>query len=144
MQSNGISRHQLPIMPPKKSRAIPNNPEPPANESPSSSEDEDEQAITVRLTPEQKIFLESYFDDYEAATTKLDRRAISVKAATELLTHFNITDKGKSKVIRKVCAHTIYPTTLNRIDMLFRSFIHFCMNVLGAMAQTFVWSGMAS
>ena len=68
-------------MPPKKSRAIPNDPEPPANESPSSSEDKDEQAITVRLTPEQKIFLESYFDDYEAATTKLDCRAIAVKAA---------------------------------------------------------------
>ena len=91
-------------MPPKKSK-------PAVVQSPPSSSDEaeaeaDAEAVTVvRLTPEQKIFLEAYYDDYDAANTKLNRRAIAIKAATELLSHFNITDKGKSSLVRKVCLH---------------------------------------
>ena len=59
-------------------------------------------SVPIRLVPEQKIFLEAYFDDYDSANTKLNHRAIAVKAATELLAHFNITDKDKSSLLRKV------------------------------------------
>ena len=82
-------------MPPKASQ-------PREVESPSPPPNEDEAPTAVRLTPEQKVFLETYFDDYDAASTKLTRRAVAVKAATQLLAHFNITDKGKSSLIRNV------------------------------------------
>ena len=83
-------------MPPKTSK-------PGDVDSPSSSVNEAETPTTVRLTPEQKVFLETYFDDYDAANTKITRRAVAVKAATQLLAHFNITDKDKSSLIRNVC-----------------------------------------
>lgn len=82
-------------MPPKASQ--------PAQVESPSSVNEAEAPTVVRLTPEQKVFLETYFDDYDAANTKITRRAVAVKAATQLLAHFNITDKQKSSLIRNVC-----------------------------------------
>ena len=82
-------------MPPKKSNPPEVEPAPP-------SSNEADTPVPIRLVPEQKIFLEAYFDDYDSANTKLNRRAIAVKAATELLAHFNITDKDKSSLLRKV------------------------------------------
>lgn len=93
-------------MPPKKSK-------PAEVEPPPSSSNEAEPPVPVRLTPEQKIFLEAYFDDYDAANTKLNRRAIAVKAATELLAHFNITDKAKSSLLRSVCFLSIYLSSVS-------------------------------